>query len=250
MNDTAANILSGHWSRFGSIRCLNLLSRTDRYQDSSALFGSLGMTVDYMRVKGDKNNRIRDNCLTHLQMITESYEGGEQTSLLFEDDIMLNPRLSVEDIDRGLTAAIEFMNTNIDWDILYLGHHPDLNQWSSKINSSIYKTKSLCTHAYIIHRRFVDKYGGATQFKDVVLSRNQPVDNAFHDLANAYCLYPMIFIQSASRSDLSTSQWEMGWKLDAALWTEMYMVNVGVPLWLLLVGIILLVALLYWIYWR
>ena len=143
-----------NWRFFDSIRCVNLYSRDDRYNQAQELFDQLGIEVDFYRTHKHPNGGVEGCYQSHMNCIRQSYNKGDETCLIFEDDIIesgyLTPQL--------LNEAIDFMENNQDWDLFYLGSYYELLRHKfEKITPNILKGGNLCAHAYVISRRFMEK---------------------------------------------------------------------------------------------
>lgn len=141
------------WDFFDSIRCINLYEREDRYQHCKQLFKRIGISVDFYRTERDPNGGHVGCYNSHIKCIKESYDKGDKTCLIFEDDVVDSDNIN----DDVLRDAINFMSINDNWDILYLGANPRGDVRHNTITEYIMKGSCTCTHAYIIHRRFMER---------------------------------------------------------------------------------------------
>jgi GR25 family glycosyltransferase involved in LPS biosynthesis len=288
------------------------------------MFDRLGIRVDYMRVPGNPDDRIGDNFRTHVLMMKEAYDKGLNHVLIFEDDAEDRECINQELID-GVTS---FLSINDDWDVFYLGHQPDIFFVSSmRIRNNIYSVRSLCTHAYIVSRRFmkkmvsrfsylldvqqnnlaelnndnnliqlnsdnidrlnndnidrlnndnidrlnndnIDRLNNRTQLGNDNIDRlnslsrsetqlyesyirdrkkDEPIDNYIKDVATCYAIYPMMFHQSDSRSDLSSIQWTMRFKTMMASFGEWHMAYLSWPGYISLIIVVIIVIFLFFI---
>ena len=190
------------WTFFDSIRCINLRSRKDRFELANTVFTTYSIPVTWFITDRHPNGGIQGCFESHLSCIRESYLKGDQTCLIFEDDVVESVFIKNTSI---LNDAIKFMTNNQNWELFYLGTCPDI--LSSKTESvrnypSILKLRSLCTHAYVIHRRYMEKII-KTSFSNV------PIDYIYLFNSNAYGSYPSIFYQRASGSDISGHYWNI-----------------------------------------
>lgn len=96
----------------------------------------------------------------HLWIIKNIHECGYNSSLVFEDDIILEP-----DFTKRFN---EYTNQlPIDWDICWVGSCCNLNARNIEDNKFIYKIDgSRCTHAYMISNRGVSKIMDKLSFVD------------------------------------------------------------------------------------
>ena len=88
---------------------------------------------------------------------------------------------------------------NNKYDIFYFGHQPDVLYTNTElINNNIIRCRSTLTHAYAISRRFM-------KFMLDKKYENKPIDLYYTENADSYALYPMIFYQDETKSDIETS---------------------------------------------
>jgi len=183
------------WDRFPSIRCINLLSRIDRYEASNTLFKKMSIPVDYYRV--EKSSNPEEGCYnSHLGIMKECLEAGKKYVLIFEDDLVDNKSLNI-----NIDDIVDFLEQDPSWEIFYLGVMPDLSRKPMKKvkdikGASIHSLQSICTHAYIVHERFMKKFC-KTSYIDI------PIDYLFVQNKNSYGIYPSLFYQGTSKSDIS-----------------------------------------------
>ena len=183
------------WDFFDQIKCINLNTRDDKMIESSKVFKKLKIPVEYYRVDKHPTDGARGCYESHLSIIREAYYRGCKNVLIFEDDVIDSPYFE----EKIISKAIDFMENNRDWDIFYFGHMPDIfSSSSTSISSNIIKTQSTLTHAYVVSRKYmkqlIDKeYSGI------------PIDKIYVRNENSYALYPMVFYQSESESDIATS---------------------------------------------
>lgn len=184
------------WSYFDSIRCINLVSRDDRYEHCQEIFKKYDIPVEFYRTEKNKEDPWRGCFESHINIISEAVDKGCSNILIFEDDIVPNNRA----LDpKSLNTAIEFMQNNTEWDIFYFGARPIIElHTTSRIDpkSRIQKVRSSCTHAYILSRRMMEKmykmkYAEAEI--DAIYLRNR----------KAYTIYPSFFQQGAFDSDIN-----------------------------------------------
>ena len=184
------------WTFFDEIFCINLLSRNDRLKRSKKLFDELNIPITYHRVKKHPMGGEIGCFESHIQIINYAYEKGYNNISIFEDDFIKSPSYNVKLIQE----AIDFMERNTSWEIFYFGHQPDIFWNSSKIiSSNIIKTHSTLNHSYAISRKFMEKMYNK-------IYNGEAIDKFFLKNNNSYALYPMIFYQDESDSDIKTSK--------------------------------------------
>lgn len=235
------------WKQIPSIRCINLRSRPDRRQDATTVFQKLGIPVEFFLAEkhqrcpdcGDASPGIHGCFDSHLQIIEESYYRGDSMCLIFEDDVVPSSHFS----NKTLRSIEDFLNSGIPWDLLYLGTHPDIVAGTTTATKipGIYRMNSICTHAYLISRRFMSKMIH-TKFSGV------PIDYIYLRNPQAYGVYPSLFIQGNSSSDIGGSSWnESVFKPWWYRGVEMYAIKINKPLRFyapILVGYLLIIYIL------
>lgn len=181
------------WSFFDEIWCINLITRDDRYHDAMKLFDKYNIPIKFFRTEKHPNGGIQGCFESHLSIIRDTYQRGLTKVLIFEDDVMANSYLT----SRNLRRAINFMESNSSWDLFYLGTHPEIRKYTIKhIGNDIYKMRSICTHAYVINQRLMKKLH-KLQFTGTA------IDYLYVQNKHAYGIYPSMFYQKASCSDIS-----------------------------------------------
>lgn len=191
---------SNPWLFFDSIRCINLRTRPDRFRQASEVFDKLSIPVQWFLTDRHPNGGIQGCYESHLACIREAYQRGAKTCLMFEDDV-LDSQFARD--ARLLVEAIQFMDRNQTWDLLYLGTCPDITRFKTEQvrgYPQILKMRSLCTHAYVISRRYMQRLVGSSFV-------GTPIDYEFLGNPNAYGVYPSIFYQRSSGSDISGDFW-------------------------------------------
>lgn len=181
---------------FDDIRCINLVTRDDRYESSKKIFDEIGMQVNYFRTERHPNGGAQGCFESHIKVISEAYDAGHENILIFEDDIWCDKKRINQKILKELK---DFMHKMQTWDIIYLGYKPDMiDNVIKKVKGykSIIHTKGNCTHAYIINRRMMEKMYNMKYCEceiDMLYLRNK----------NTYAVHPTIFFQDDSESDIS-----------------------------------------------
>ena len=228
------------WDFFGDhIRCINLTSRKDRYHNSKKIFNKYNIPVNYYKAK--KHRDGRKGCFeSHINVIREAYYSGAERVLIFGDDIKPTDYLTTN----HLKKAINFMKKDKDWEIFYLGVMPNVTfHSSSRTNySGIYKTKGICAHAYVVNRKAMKKLIN-------IKYKGTPID--YYYINNfgkkSYALYPTMFNQGLSHSDISDSNWWESYATDGTMenvygCVEAYAYYVNYPLSVLVPLLIIVLA--------
>jgi len=187
------------WNFFdGHITCINLISRDDRYEESKKIFEKYSIPVKYLRVEKNPVSGTKGNLESHQRVIKEAYDAGAERVLVFEDDIdVIEGTLNYDNLKR----CIDFMKEFKDWDLLYLGVIPDIINYKCQKTKKkgIYKLHGICAHAYIVNRKAMKniinlKYEGMC------------IDGYYVRFFKSYAIYPTIFHQGVSKSDISNNE--------------------------------------------
>ena len=180
------------WNFFDGIFCINLKSRDDRYEAASALFKEHQIPVTFHRVTKHPTSGLQGCFESHVEVIKNAYDAGMQNVLIFEDDLVTTGNYDLKLLD----DAISFMKNDNAWDIFYLGPFPEIKRFSTEATpyNNVYKIHSLCGHAYVVSRRFMEKFKDA-KFTDI------PLDYIYMYNEQSYAVYPGLFAQGASVSD-------------------------------------------------
>ena len=215
------------WYTFDSIRCINLRTRPDRLEQASSVFDKLGIPIEWFVTDKHPNGGIQGCFESHISCIRESYLRGDSMCLIFEDDVIDTNFASDEKL---LGLAIDFMETNLEWDLFYFGTCPDIKYSKfepakpRKFASSIFKMHTLCTHAYVVSRKFMRKIYDL-KFIGV------PIDYLYMSGPVSYGIYPSLFAQRASKSDISGDLWNLIPMKDSYFRiVELYAKHVNIPL--------------------
>ena len=222
------------WKFFDSIYCINLFSRPDRYQKSKKIFDQLEVPVEYHQVEKHPTNGAEGCFDSHIQVITKSYNKGDQTCLIFEDDIILE--VEKQKFREQLEIIIDFLKIDQDWELFFLGSLPIPVFFKTKKigQKNIYQVHSLLAHAYVINRRLMGKLIGS-KFSGV------PIDHFYMWNDRAYTVYPSLFRQHPGvSSDVSSDAYfDLIFKI-----AEVYAYKINIPFERIVVGMFFLILLL------
>ena len=235
------------WSIFDAIYCINLDTRVDRRQSAQKIFDQYQIPAKMFVVKKHPNGGIEGCFDSHLRIIREAYHNGYSKICIFEDDIAATSHLSV----KQLRKATKFMETNADWDLFYLGTCPDVRKYTCRwLTNSIYQLRSVCTHAYCVSRKMMEK-----MISKHIKYQGVPIDYLYKetDQFKSYGIYPSMFNQGAHTSDISSTDFYNGGiisnlKSPFIRGLEIYAKYINIPLnQLRLILFSLLVILLIWL---
>lgn len=224
------------WSYFDQIRCINLITRDDRYNVAQDIFDRLQIPIKFFRTERHPLGG-RQGCFeSHVACLTEAYEAGANNCLIFEDDLTASSYITPE----AVQEVVKFLQSCPNWDIFYLGtHYEFVRGHFVKVTPSIVHGGNICTHAYAASRSFMAKmahmkYSGTEIDRLYVFNRN------------AYGVYPCFFYQGGSKSDISESTWDdFSGKWFWFRGVELYTYYVNQPLLVLLAILLILIVILY-----
>lgn len=212
--------------------CINLLERNDRLDEVKKVFEKYDIPIIYHRVRRHPEGGKKGCFTSHTDIIKEAHRKNLDHVIIFEDDIICN--LSKEEFNEKMKQVYHFINNN-NYDIFFLGSIPEIfNFRTTKVSSNIYKAHAYCTHAYILSRTGIKKYCN-------MLFSKVPIDFVYLNSDNAYAMYPSIFYQNESKSDVAPSWVDFhGFKNRLVKLRENYATNVNIQIGPLLVAIVVL----------
>ena len=185
-----------NWSDIGPAFCINLRTRIDRKKEATKIFEQLNIPIEFHTVDKHPISGTQGCFESHIQIITLAYNSGYSRCIIFEDDITPSSHCN----SLQLNKVIQFINKNVNWDIFYLGVLPDIRRKGTKIVSpNIYQLQGICTHAYIINRKMMERLIGMKYI-------GIPIDYLYMQLDQCYAIYPTMFYQGLSPSDITTTK--------------------------------------------
>lgn len=194
------------WSFAGAAYCISLQHRDDRAAAAAAEFHRVGLCrhVTFYRPTRHPGSAVAGIWNSHRHVVRRAAKQGRARVLVFEDDVQISRRLRPGTL-RRIAAAVEGLPP--DWTLFFLGHWP---LWAYPVGRRLLRVGSACAHAYIGSTRLMDWFDSTRSRKDADYTRlaGKGVDAAYAALPGAYAWFPMVAIQSASKSDHIT--WEAG----------------------------------------
>ncbi|MEM8963126.1 MAG: glycosyltransferase family 25 protein [Acidobacteriota bacterium] len=209
---------------FDDIVCINLDNRPDRWREASAEFARVGLDDRVRRVSavipptGDGSLGCK---LSHLDILSDAFERGLESVLIFEDDVTFTPD-AIEVLGRALAELPK------RWDMLYFGimlfERPSYRSRHLVEVHSGYES-----HAYAVHRRAMkmildrtsrDRYQPHRVYDDAI---DRFYSEQIHPRTHSLCVRPMICHQRPGWSDIEqrhddhSPYWEQSEKLFEAL---------------------------------
>jgi len=196
-NDAAAL----DWSFLDGAYCISLESREDRAASAAAQFHRVGLCRHLLFYRPIKHPKSAKHGIweSHRAVGEHARQRGCTRTLIMEDDVLFSRRLQPRKV-RAIAQALDSLPP--DWMIFFLGHWP---LWAYFVRPNVLRTGSACAHAYIASPRLLqwlqDHPYGAPDVQKVPRVVGAGIDSAYARLEAAYALFPMIAIQSASKSD-------------------------------------------------
>jgi hypothetical protein len=188
------------WSFLDGVYCISLQSREDRAASAAAEFHRVGLCrhVLFYRPVQHPHSRCIGIWDSHRAVGLHALQRGCGRTLIAEDDVLFHRHLRPQRV-RAIGRALDILPS--DWMIFFLGHWP---LWAYFVRPNVLRTGSACAHGYIASLRLLrwlhDHPHGSP---DVKLARiaGAGIDAAYARLPATYALFPMVALQSASRSD-------------------------------------------------
>jgi hypothetical protein len=189
------------WSFLHSAYCISLKSRDDRAAAAAAQFHKFGLCRHVMFYRPTRHPKSANRGIwdSHRTVGMHALNRGSYRTLIMEDDVQFIPGLSPNKV-REISSALNTLPKK--WMIFFLGHWP---LWAYFVRPNVLRTGSACAHAYIASLGLLqwlkDHPYSAPNLKKAPRIVGKGIDSAYARLENAYALFPMIAIQSTSKSD-------------------------------------------------
>jgi len=188
------------WSFLDGVYCISLKSREDRAIAVAAQFHKVGLCrqLQFYRPLRYPGRGYIGSWESHRAVAEHARQQGNQTTLIFEDDVQFVRRMTPRSV-RAIGRAIERLPP--DWMIFFLGHWP---LWAYFVRPNVLRTSSGCAHAYIVSPRllrWLHEHPWGTPGIEKRRLIGKALDSAYAKLPATYALFPMIATQSVSRSD-------------------------------------------------
>ena len=205
------------WDFFDKIYCINLTTRPDRRETVKVVFDKYGIPVTFYDAIPHPISGIQGCFESHINIIKESYEKGYDNILIFEDDIVNSINLN----DSTITECINFLKSNIDWELFYFSMYPNILHYKmSNYQGNINKVHAYWGSGYAVSRKGMKKYMNLTY-------DGKEVDTIYVKNDQAYGYWPTLFYQSDSPSNLRSEVKGYNGETNMAEW---YATNINQPL--------------------
>lgn len=196
--------------------CINLDRRPERWQRMQRAFAANGIesVQRFSAIDGNAIPLPHDwvhtpgayGCLrSHLQVVRDARDAGASSVLIFEDDVVFEPRIE----EKFVTFIQELPD---DWDMLFLGalHKDEPVKVSEHIGRI---TKANSTFAYAIRNTVFDAFIELNSKAEQVLDMNSYL---LQERFNCYCFMPNLVWVESEYSDVQ-NRLEHHWYLERSL---------------------------------
>ena len=141
------------WAFVGQAVCISPRSRFDRAEEGTAELQRVGLDARtlFYRPAGDATHERRDAWEAHRAVARFALDSDLPHLLVLEDDVEFSPTLLDSDVRRAETAMASLPKR---WRVLLLGHVP-LASYPTFLHRSLWRTRSLHMHAYIMSREMM-----------------------------------------------------------------------------------------------
>ena len=196
--------------------CINLDRRPDRWQRMQTEFARHGVegvhrfsAVDGATVQLPENWKHTAGAygclLSHVAVIQQARELGQQSVLIFEDDAVLDPEFETK-----FASFVEQVPS--DWDMLYFGALH--NDEPVRVRDHVFRiSKANSTFAYALKHTVFDAFVELNQRAEHVLDVNA---YALQQRFNCYCFLPNLAWVQIEYSDVQ-NRLERHWYLEKSL---------------------------------
>ena len=200
--------------------CINLDRRPDRWQRMQTEFARHGVegvrrfsAVDGSTVQLPANWKHTAGAygclLSHVAVIQQARELGQQSVLIFEDDVVLDPEFEIK-----LASFMEQVPS--DWDMLYFGalHTDEPVKVRGNVRQNVFRiSKANSTFAYALKHTVFDAFLELNGRAEHVLDVNA---YALQQRFNCYCFLPNLAWVQIEYSDVQ-NRLERHWYLEKSL---------------------------------
>ncbi len=188
------------WEFLDGVYCLSLKTRNDRAQRVAKEFHRVGLCQKVKFYRPDRHpvKGIIGSWESHRAVSQHALEHQLENALICEDDVLFAGKLTPKKL-RSIGQTLGQLPS--DWRIFYLGHWP---VWAYFKGKHLLKTSSACAHAYVVSprlMRWMDEHPWGSPGIEVFPLVGKALDSAFLMMQGTYAYFPMIAIQSISRSD-------------------------------------------------
>ncbi len=145
---------------FAQVQIVNMLSRTDRRQETEAEFARHGFEINSDKVtffeavtpddpKGFPNKGARGCFLSHLTILEHAIETKVPNLLILEDDICFSKHIA----EYGTKCIKELQN--MEWDLVYFGH--TFENLQGEIEWLPLKEPTQLSHFYAVNKNAIHR---------------------------------------------------------------------------------------------
>jgi hypothetical protein len=203
------------WDFFPLIMCINLRERTDRFEEAKREFARVGIRRVVFFQSERQEDRDKAIIDAHMACLRYAVEKKVPYVLVFEDDALF-----LEDYQKHLPQAIEFMRSRSDWNLFHFGGF--IFRKVERVTPHIIRGALLNVHAVVVRTEFAKKILEKRPF-----CSGMSVDlfySALNGDSSFVYVDPLICIQRPSVSDGSwdkLSKNKEGWLGNAMIYTSL-----------------------------
>lgn len=185
---------------FEEIWCINLDSRTDRWEHAIKEFESVGILNRVQRFSAIKHeNGIIGLIYSYTKLFEYAQQKNLENILIFEDDVKF-----INNPIENLKLALEQVQS-MDWAMLYFG--AKLHKKIQKITQNLFSLKSAyCSHAIAYHKSIYDTILNKCKINHEIKNVDDVYDMYLYNLQELHACYiinPMIALQYDNYSNLA-----------------------------------------------
>jgi len=187
---------------FKEIYCINLDRRTDRWQQVTKEFESVGILDRVIRISAVDNPDGRIGLIkSFLKIFQDVKERGIENVLIFEDDVhFIQENKPIEILEKAINQV-----GNIDWSLFYLGAntHEKCNIFRPNL---ILLRNAFSAHAvaynHKTYNQIINKFENINQIKSIDDINDVFFCKEIQNKRTSFLVNPIIATQSPSFSDL------------------------------------------------
>lgn len=215
--------------------CISLKDRVDKQNFFTDLMKGLDIKFTFFDAIKDSIIPSRGCFKSHINIISNS---NTNRVMVFEDDVDIRSDLKTSEVK----TINKFLNTNTDWEVLFLGSTPKI--WTHRIKkvdgfNGIYHGKFLGTYAYIINEKGLERYknlkwGG----KHKIIDRD-----VFGMNDHSYAYMPELYVQRIIKNDIGNDS--VNWirfRTHILDFVDWYALNINIPLYVIIIAVVVLVV--------
>jgi len=181
--------VSPFWGQFDMIVCIHSNRHSGNKNNATALFQTMGIPARFLAFE---TTDAQSTFEAHRRAMQIALESRCNNVVVLEDDIAKLNELEQLEYD----DITHFVQHDKKWDVFFLGVHANVFfQTSRRVESSIFKVQSACTHAYVASRGFMQKMS-RLDFEVLNCAFGHLLEQNF----NTFCVFPTLFYKPGPAS--------------------------------------------------